>query len=259
MAILNYTENSKSINLYFSTMVYSAIILSIFIAPYFVGFWWKYIPSTILMVIVTKKLINDRYFSYLGLKIPTSNLVIFLLMFTSFAGLSNYFIKYQAHMQNLSITPIGHYYLWYVGICFQALNEEIVFRSLALKFFMRTQKYKVIISILVALIFSLAHFCFYHFAQKIYLNLFSVINLFLFGLTCNLLFLLFRHIWFGYALHASWNLTRYTHTFLNHGTSVSEGELFNILESSVYITIILLILIVTLCLVLWKNPQKHPI
>jgi hypothetical protein len=90
----------------------------------------------------------------------------------------------------------------------------------------------------------------------------TLFNLFLFTLVCNQFFFRYGHIFFGVALHAGWNLTRFAGAYLNGKEYFSEGSTFNAIEGSFWLTGLLTIFIVTV-MVLTKrlaaqNLAKEP-
>ena len=71
-----------------------------------------------------------------------------------------------------------------------------------------------------------------------------MLNLFLFSFICNQLFFITQHIGFGVALHAGWNLAKFSrYYFPSHDLQkieqITEGDTFNMFEGSLLITLIL--------------------
>ncbi len=69
----------------------------------------------------------------------------------------------------------------------------------------------------------------------------------------------FRHIGFGLALHAGWNLTRFSGDFIYQDEVMHEGATFNLLEGSGYLaTLLLFILCAWLLRSIFIAKRTHP-
>ncbi|HYS45638.1 MAG TPA: CPBP family intramembrane glutamic endopeptidase [Rhizomicrobium sp.] len=95
-----------------------------------------------------------------------------------------------------------------LGLLFQSLNEEILFRALLIGFLLQYLRSSVLISVGLACVFSAAHFLLYRFPNPLHLPLSwtALLTLFLAGAAMNNLYLAFRHIGFSWAFHAGWNI-----------------------------------------------------
>ncbi len=206
---------------------YFLLILIVFIIPYFFSPWWKFIPIT--MLILWLSFIVNKL-DYLGITIaPPKTLCGGLLI--AWIIIFHQFIVYQ--LKRNDIVYLVNPLIWYVTVIFQTLNEELVLRAALLKTIAKIIRSPYLMASFAAICFSLLHLVFYYYAAGIVLSILAVVVIFLFGFICNLLFLKYQHIWYGYILHLSWNLTRFTGDYFYQGISkISEGSLFNILEGS---------------------------
>lgn len=128
---------------------------------------------------------------------------------------------------------------------FQVLNEELVLRGLLLTVLaVRTRRHPALASAAVAAVFSGLHQALYPLKDGSWLGFGALLNLFLFGVWANAAFLRSRHIGWGLAVHLGWNLNRFTGDFVRAGQIVPEGQLFDPLEGSLWLTGPLLVLAV---------------
>jgi membrane protease YdiL (CAAX protease family) len=216
--------------------IYFILIMFVFVAPYFYDYWWKFIPSTLIIILFTKYC-KGEWRKYLGTTIEKQNILILFFKFIFFICLVNLFLSYI--IKNNELTTYQYPLYWYVTIFFQVLNEEIVFRGLILKSFFEKTNKKIIPIILAAAVFPLMHFLYYYYAEKVILGLSVIIILFLFAIICNLLYSILNHIWYGCVLHLALNLPIFTKDYYLNGIKINEGELFNIFGNSFVLTLFL--------------------
>lgn len=209
---------------------YLVWVLIVFILPYGSTPWWRYLPATLIIIASTQIVYGNLrplgiYLDYLIF------IRVLVLLFASYIN-AKYLINYQ--LAKSGITTQDFDTQWNFTVILQVLNEEIVLRSV-LCFFL--SKYLKAVNWCyaygLAAVFTVLHLAFYLLAQKVLLEWKALIVIFLFGLLCNLLFLKFQHIWYGYALHGAWNLVRFTQAYFLNGSQLAEGELFNYIEGSI--------------------------
>ena len=218
-----------------------AIVLLIFITPYFFDGWWKFLLATIGILFISK--------TYLcGLKAPishyfiTGGLILILFLFCRILIIKN------ASLVNIEYVTNKYSLIWGVAIFFQVLNEEIILRSTLIHIIAKRVKVKLILILGPALLFTILHFLFYY-SHGCALNISAMTFILLFGIICNMLFIKFKHIWFGFALHLSWNLTKFTGYFLMNGVSISECQSFNYIEGNINNLFLLIIIFIVTTIV----------
>ena len=213
------------------------IALVAFAFPYFVDLRWKFAIGTVLFFAFLKLALGKSWRKDAGLKIPKRQAWLVL-------GLTGtLFLISRALIPHLLIgNPIAFVWhedwVWRASPFLQVLNEEIVLRALLLGFLAKQIRSERAISWGAALLFMLLHWLFYRYNVKgpAFLSPLTLLNLFIFGLVCNSLYLKTRHIGFGFALHAGWNLTRFGGVYYLDKQLVAEGITFNSIEGSLWLT-----------------------
>lgn len=245
----------KQIDIY-ASYTKALFVISIFFLPYFMDGWWKFIPSTILICITYNLTSNILWKTSLNALTKHKSIVKYLLLLAVLYATFKVAISYIIAQYGISSKSIPQ--IWLLSTFFQVFNEEMILRGTLISFMLtaiegkvrniKIAKYAMVI--LIALIFAILHYLFYLIAENISLNCPAMCALFLFGIICNLLFLQYKHIWFGYIIHLSWNLTRFNNEYYLYGAKLSEGKLYNLLEGN-YIVIIALFVILILVFLLF--------
>lgn len=252
MNLLVPKSNSLKWQLIFSRydqVLFYFLYLLVFIIPYAFGQWWKFIPSSISIFFIAYASHKIRFVDFLGITCSFRQVPILLSFFLIVALCSYFYIRDQSIATHISMVSFDNFVLWHVGIAFQVLNEEIVFRALLLKILMNLTNSKVISAIISSMLFVSLHILIYLVFKNIFLNYLSLCVLFLFSIVCSTAFLTNNHIWFGFVIHYGWNFTRFTHTYFSpNNEKLTEGALFNILEGN-SIVIVILLLLLTICII----------
>jgi hypothetical protein len=104
------------------SFLYSCIIFPLFLFPYFIDAWWKFIFTTLFIFLFTYLMKGKQWLSFLGLNISMRDilicLVLFVLLFFGFKVL----IFYQLSKINIQVHKFSS--IWILAIIFQVLNEE---------------------------------------------------------------------------------------------------------------------------------------
>lgn len=208
---------------------YSLAVALAFALPYFATGWAKFIPATILILSLSIYRYGSEALNKLGLRIPPLQAPYIGILLLATYALSYFIGSLIAEGQGLWVDRKAVHLGWVLFPLFQALNEEMIFRGLLLRWFSgRMDRLKA--SLLSALVFALAHAIFYPFTQGGALEAPALFSLFLMAMATNQLFFHFGHIGFSFAIHAGWNLFQYGGTrFLDPLTNlpVTEAVLFN--------------------------------
>ena len=155
--------------------------------------------------------------------------------------------------RTVASSPIVHptvwgMWAWKFSPFFQALNEEIVLRALLLGLLFRIVDLPVLVCSVTGVLLAVAQLFFFEMGFAgggADFSFLLLVNLSLFGILCNLLFLWSGHIGFGVALHAGWYLVRSTSQYSVGGRTLSAAQSANLIEGSwamlVLLTLLLLI------------------
>jgi membrane protease YdiL (CAAX protease family) len=210
------------------------LLLIAFVLPYWLDTWWKFIPSSVLMVSLMRALSPAQYRPWLGLRLSGRALAMTVGLLLAFHLLARVVILQSVESQQVLYMQDWHPLGWRFTHLFQALNEEMLFRGLLLGAWMRSWNRPGTISVLTAIVFSLAHLAFYALNNGEVLAMSVLATLFAFGLASNWLYIRFGHIGFSYALHAGWNTVRFTAIYVPFARNdvFSEAKTFNLIEGS---------------------------
>lgn len=221
-----------------------AYVIVVFLSPYSLDFWWKFVPATTLILLAWRWARPHAYLNDLGLRAQKRDFFIGICVATAVFFIASYSVNrvvsgagYHAQTSDLGsrLVPI-----------FQALNEEMILRSLLLLGLSRGLGSERLASYTSASVFAAFHYVFCRFgSQHIELEPSALVTLFLFSLAGNRLFLHSRHIWFSYAIHVGWNLVRFGPDFVtSDGTRLREANGFNLIEGSPVVMVMALFLVI---------------
>lgn len=221
------------------------LFVLVFLVPYTSGWSWKFPLTSLLLFPLAKILWPRNWRTHLGLAFDKATWVRVLLLTASVFVLSHYLVPYLAQRGGYEYFPFVHW-RWKISTVFQVLNEEVVLRALLLSALFRVFRSSVLVSLFTALVFSLLHWILYRYSIEgaVVLTPMTLLNLTLFGLICNLFYLRYNHIGYGYALHLGWNLTRFTGACILNNRPLQEGKTFNLIEGSGEVAFLLGIILV---------------
>ena len=228
--------------------------------PFQLGlWWWSYIVSSVSIYLIGRQLWQKEVLYRLGLRMSWRTILGVLLLTIAFAIPVRILIFTIITAHNVGFDPESTAGIAWIFPFFQALNEEIVFRSLILTWLARFGRMRA--ALLSSFLFAGAHWFFYWIYEGVSLPFTSLITLFAFAMTGALLFLRYHHIGYGYALHLGWNLTQVEGDFYGVANGKSfwlpEGTVFALLEGAPLVMLIsLLILAITLWIWLRQPPQE---
>jgi membrane protease YdiL (CAAX protease family) len=168
--------------------------------------WWAFIPATAAILGLLRLLQGSEWARIAGLKMPLTDILPAVAAFALMVVATKLILPgiYAANGLRADSPGIAQQ----LGLLFQSLNEEVLFRALLIGFVLHYVRSRVLISTGLAFIFAAAHFLLYRYSNPLHLALspLALLTLFLAGLVMNNLYLAFRHIGFSWAFHAGWNI-----------------------------------------------------
>ena len=226
--------------------VWLTLFLATFDIPYFFVGWWKFIPATLLIVLLGEIRYPGEGLKKLGLWIPRNQFFLILVVLLSVYALSAYWGSRLLADRNISVDSSGLHLGWVLFPLFQAGNEEMLFRGLFLSGLTQAMGSATGASLFSAIVFVLAHAAFYPLTQGGALSIIALLSLFFLALSLNRIYFRFSHIGFTFAIHAGWNLFQYGgNLFVDNITMqpIPEAALFNVVVGSP--------IVLSFCIVLW--------
>lgn len=149
----------------------------------------------------------------------------------------------------------------YVHTVFQTLNEEIMMGSVLL-FSLKNKFNKLqplFISIIVAAVFSIAHYFVYRYLFSIgsgILGISALISLFAVGVIRNNFIVSFNHIAYSWMLHLSWNWIFFGGNYYYNGQECSEAYLCNLVYGNSYFIIAVVLTMIISSVLFFYNRNK---
>ena len=225
------------------------VLLAVFLAPYSIGWnwgWWKFMPSTVVILGCARLAWPGSWRTYLGLRARRGDLRFAALMFTVVYVVGGWLIGRILGQNGFVPGSVSENLGWRYLSVFQALNEEMVLRSLLLTWLGRHVPKPIARCLVVAVVFALAHGVYYGLvADAAPLSTTALLSLFLFGFAGNLLFIESGCIATSYAIHVAWNIKRFGQDWKAEGSGLPmpEGLGFNLVEGNASVICLALILV----------------
>ena len=203
--------------------------------------WWYSCIGTGLVLFFSFLIWRKDFLKVIGLRLSIKSVIkTIILTFLIIIG-SVLIIKYigSKNMVAIQFADIREYY----HDIFYVLNEEIILGGIAIYILVNSFKIKpLLVSIVLALIFSLIHFVFYKWIlyQTGLIEPQSLITLFFIAIVRNNLIIVNRHIGYSWALHLGWivvMLGSYPY-WIDTNTGLTEPESFNMFLGSKEILIL---------------------
>lgn len=212
--------------------------------------WWRFPLATLGILLIAQLGYGRQGWQRLGLVIPGWHAAAALSLLVAVYGLSLWLQALLAGLQGMSyIRPSGiAAWLWQTGLLFQVLNEEILLRALLLGWLKRQLHSELLIMLVTTAVFAGLHILLYVWLADVRLEPGPLVTLLSYCLIANLLFLRSGHIAFAFALHAGWNLNRFTAVYVDGGQRLSEAQSFNAIEGQLWPWMLGLWLILLGCL-----------
>ena len=212
--------------------------------------WWKFIPSSIAIVLVFWMAYPQSYRELLGLKL-TKRLTAAAIV----VGLITYLVASMAIRSILE--PLGYqngagslHAGWKYLSVFQVLNEEMLLRAWTLSYLSKILKGPIRANILASAVFALLHYVLYRLgSSNTELSFTALTSLFAFAVAANSIFFQTKSISIPYALHLGWNINKFGNDWISVTTSepIPEALGFNLIEGNSMILMSALGLMLVCC------------
>lgn len=216
----------------FQTCCFLLLLVAHFYFSYdFNGAWWHSAAGSVLIFFFAYLIWNNDFISISGLKLTPRILLVTLLATALVTGVSFLSMKHIADQHSISIhlSSLKNY----LHNAFYIMNEELILGAMLLHLLIKRFKIKPLVaSLSLALLFSLAHLVLYkwYFRDKGYLELGTLLTLFMTIFVKNNLILQYKHIAYAWALHFGWMVVMYAseHTHTASNLPLTDLEKFNL-------------------------------
>jgi hypothetical protein len=222
--------------------------------------WWVFIPATAAIMVALRLLHGPSWMHYAGLKISLTDVLLVAAAFGLMVMATKLLLPdiYATNGLRADSPPIERQ----IGLLFQSLNEEILFRALLIGLVLQYARSRVLISVGLACIFSAAHFALYRYSNPLHLALspIALLTLFLAGVAMNNLYLAFGHIGFSWAFHAGWNVVWLPAAVTDVAThaALHEPQVFDrVLGAPAMAAIAGVIALLSFALLAWRPRPSH--
>jgi hypothetical protein len=254
----------------FMSKTLRAIAIALILVPYFTltyTSWWMAIVGSVLIVLLSRLVWPGRGVKVVGLRIPLEQIGVSLFLLCIVLIGSFEIITAITRCEGIIFVPLYEnrkWVLYLVHTVGQTLNEEMVLGALFLRFI--ENKFRLIhpfvISVGVALIFSLLHYLFYGLrpSQSLHygvLSLTTLISLFSMGVVRNNCILSTGNIGYAWAIHIGWNIVFADSSFYlsESSTKLTEPSMFNLILGNRHVVMITSVLMaLSLLLYIKKRP-----
>lgn len=206
-----------------------------YVTPYVTleGVWWRFIPSTLLILGTGALVLGKDAGRFFGLVMSkwgfcSSVALLVLLLPLSYWVLDELVVTGSLTLHRDAGTRSQVHQL------FQVFDDEIVLRAALLTMVLRAFPHPKAAIIALAFAFAAGHRAVYGVGGE-EIGTSALITLFCLGVITNTLFVQFRHIGYGFALHFAWNFWRFNTSYYLDGRFLSEGQTFNYVEGNMWI------------------------
>jgi hypothetical protein len=221
-----------------------------FLVPYTVGWgwgWWKFVGASLVIILSMRWAKPQTFISELGIRIYKADIGLAGISLLLVGVIASYVIPKILHP--LGYVPgIPYSHVWkYLATPFQALNEEMVLRAFLLTIFMRLLKRPIVVSLVVAALFTVLHFLLYRFGPpNTALSFKALTTLFLVALALNQFFFTTGNIAIPFGIHLGWNFTRFSNDWIaqSSGGNLPDGMDFNLIEGNFMVVAFAAVLVV---------------
>lgn len=219
------------------------VCLAAYVFPYFYlqGLWWRYLPSTVVILGVGGLVAGADAMKTLGLSMNRRDVLQSFALFGAALLAARYvltdFVGTFLMVDRELMTS------WQVHQFFQVFNDELVMRAALLTVLIRLMRHRVAAIVLLAGVFALLHYVFYG-VDGMVIQPATLLSLFSFGVIGNTLFVRFGHIGYSLALHYAWNFYRFNTRYYLDGWRLREGDSFNYIEGNTWVVAVSVALMV---------------
>lgn len=210
----------------------TVLIALAYALPYFFwdGVWWRFIPSTAVIVAATAVVNPSDFKRRLGIALTWRDAAESLALLVLALPACAWVLSGVAADASLAVER-SLALRWQVHQFFQVLNDELVLRALLLNLALRAFAAPALIVLGASGLFALVHGLLYG-LFGVEISGTALVTLFSFGVVANALFVRFRHIGYGLALHYAWSFFRFNARYVGESGRLSEGQTFNYLEGN---------------------------
>ncbi len=215
----------------------AGLCLVAYLFPYFElpGVWWRAIPSSVAILSLGALVYGKGAVGFFGLRLSRRQRLLSVTVFV--LGLIVFRTVVLPIVTNRSLTvTLGEDPLGYVHQFFQVFNDEMILRAACLTLILRVFPHPKTVVLATAVLFSVGHHVVYG-MNGVSIDWPALVSLFSFGAIANLLFVRFRHIGYGVALHYAWNFYRFNSVYALDGRPLSEGITFNYIEGNPWVVL----------------------
>lgn len=196
---------------------------------YFERFWWRFLPSTAVILGTGLILGGGRPQDFFGISMSKRALLLSAGL-CAVALPAVYFVLSYFVGETVGVDRTMSL-RWQLGQFFQVLNDEMVMRAALLTVVLRAYPHPRVAIPVLAAVFSAAHRLAYA-TDGSEIHLAALTSLFAFGVIGNTLFVRFGHIGYGTAAHYAWNFFRFNTRYSVDGRTLRQGETFDYIEGS---------------------------
>lgn len=216
----------------------TSITLAAYLFPYFclTTHWWRGIPSTVVILFVGALFFGREMPRVYGLVMSPKQLAISLALFAALLPLFSYVLFTWVIVEPLSVERYS-YPPAQVHQFFQVFNDEILLRAALLTVLLKAFPHPKTVLLVPAVFFAIAHHVVYR-SGAVQIDWPAMLSIFSFAAIANTLFIRYRHIGYGFALHYAWNFYRFNSRYYLNGASLSEGASFNYIEGDSLVVVL---------------------
>jgi len=226
-----------------AVFIATSVTLAAYLFPYFylTGTWWRAIPSTAVILLVGTLFFGREMPKVYGLAMTGKELLLSMALFFALLAGFSYAIFTWVIVEPLSVQRYS-YPPAQVHQFFQVFNDEILLRAALLTILLKAFPRPKTVILLTAALFAVAHHVIYR-SSSVEIDWPAMATIFSFAAIANTLFVRYRHIGYGFALHYAWNFYRFNSTYYLDGTRLEEGLTFNYIEGNAWVAVVSLVVL----------------
>jgi membrane protease YdiL (CAAX protease family) len=235
-----------------AVFVATSISVGAYLFPYLYlhGIWWRAIPSACVILLVGALFFGRGMPKVYGLVMSWKEVAASIALFAGLLLVFTYVVSTWVVVEPLGVQRYSHPPAQ-VHQFFQVFNDEILLRAALLTILLRAVPRPRLVIIITAACFALAHQLAYRTAT-VHIDWPAMLSIFCFAAITNTLFVRYRHIGYGFALHYAWNFFRFSSTYYLDGMRLTEGETFNHIEGSELVATASVTVTILVLAVIWR-------
>jgi hypothetical protein len=215
-----------------AVFVATSVVLAAYLFPYFYlpGPWWRAIPSAAVILLVGAlffgRVMPNVYGLAMSWKELALSIALFAVLFPVFShALFTWIVVEPLSVERNSYPPAQ------VHQFFQVMNDEVLLRAALLTILLGAFPHPKAVILVPAALFAVAHHVLYR-SASVEVDWPAMVTIFSFAALANTLFVRFRHIGYGFAVHYAWNFYRFNSAYYLDGVRLEEGATFNFIEGN---------------------------